>query len=97
MGKDVLQQRLWPQAWSLRAGESASFVKNETQQSTPEPGNANFYLLCLLTPSKSFLQWRIPVRLNGNRNVVAPSKDTIRDARERFYDDYFDNSRNSKA
>lgn len=50
-----------------------------------------------MAPLKSFLQWRIPVRLHGNRRVVAPSKDTIRDAQESFYDDYYDNSRNSKS
>lgn len=45
-------------------------------------------------PNQSFLQWRIPVRLHGNRNVVAPSKHTIRDAQESFYDDYLDHTRN---
>ncbi|XP_065909797.1 uncharacterized protein [Dysidea avara] len=45
-------------------------------------------------PNQSFLQWRIPVRLHGNKKVVAPSKATVMDAKESFYDDYFDHTRN---
>jgi len=43
---------------------------------------------------QSFLNWRIPVRLHGNKKVVAPSKSTVMDAKESFYDDYFDHTRN---
>lgn len=71
---------------------------SRTRLNNPHPNQVThtLYFTHQITPLKSFLQWRIPVRLHGNRNVVAPSKDTIRDAQESFYDDYTDNSRNSK-
>lgn len=72
---------------------------SRTRLNNPHPNQVTQTQPCssVITSLQSFLQWRIPVRLHGNRNVVAPSKDTIRDAQESFYDDYFDHTRNGKS